>query len=87
MAEAQTVEVPLPQWGLTMESGTVQEWMVEVGEAVAEGEVLVTVETDKAVGEVESPAAGRVARILAEEGAEVQPGDVLAEIELGAKEV
>lgn len=80
MADSQTIEVPLPQWGLTMENGVVQEWMVEVGEAVVEGEVLVTVETDKAVGEVESPAAGRLARILAEEGAEVEPGDVLAEI-------
>jgi pyruvate/2-oxoglutarate dehydrogenase complex dihydrolipoamide acyltransferase (E2) component len=81
MAEPQTVAVPLPQWGLTMENGTVQEWMVEEGEAVAEGEVLVTVETDKAVGEVESPAAGKVARILAQEGAEVHPGEVLAEIQ------
>lgn len=80
MADAQTIEVPLPQWGLTMENGVVQEWMVEVGETVVEGEVLVTVETDKAVGEVESPAAGRLGRILAEEGAEVEPGDVLAEI-------
>jgi pyruvate/2-oxoglutarate dehydrogenase complex dihydrolipoamide acyltransferase (E2) component len=66
-----------------MENGVVQEWMVQVGEPVAEGEVLVTVETDKAVGEVESPAAGRVASILAAEGAEVQPGDVLAEIQVG----
>ncbi|HZV48792.1 MAG TPA: lipoyl domain-containing protein [Candidatus Dormibacteraeota bacterium] len=81
MAERRLVPVTVPRWGLTMEDGVVQEWMVGEGEEVREREVLVTIETDKAVGEVESPASGRVARILALEGTAVRPGELLAEIE------
>jgi pyruvate dehydrogenase E2 component (dihydrolipoamide acetyltransferase) len=71
----------MPRWGLTAEDATILEWMVGEGDEVREGEVLVTVETDKATGEVEAPASGRLARVLVSEGATVRPGDVLAEIE------
>jgi pyruvate/2-oxoglutarate dehydrogenase complex dihydrolipoamide acyltransferase (E2) component len=81
MAEARLVPVTLPHWGLTMEDAVVNEWMVDVGEQVSEKEVLLTVETDKTTAEVESPAAGRVARIAVAEGDSVRPGDLLAEIE------
>ncbi|HZU18763.1 MAG TPA: lipoyl domain-containing protein [Candidatus Dormibacteraeota bacterium] len=84
MAETQLVPVTVPRWGLTMEDGVVQEWMVGEGEEVREREVLVTIETDKAVGEVEAPVAGRVARILVPEGTAVRPGELLAEIETTA---
>ncbi|HLH71469.1 MAG TPA: lipoyl domain-containing protein [Candidatus Dormibacteraeota bacterium] len=82
MPERRLVPVTVPRWGLTMEDGVVQEWMVGEGEEVREREVLVTIETDKAVGEVESPASGRVARIVAPEGTGVRPGELLAEIEV-----
>jgi pyruvate/2-oxoglutarate dehydrogenase complex dihydrolipoamide acyltransferase (E2) component len=55
--------------------------MVGEGDEVREGEVLLTVETDKATGEVEAPASGRLTRVLVTEGETVRPGDVLAEIE------
>jgi pyruvate/2-oxoglutarate dehydrogenase complex dihydrolipoamide acyltransferase (E2) component len=71
----------MPRWGLTAEDATVLEWMVGEGDEVREGEVLVTVETDKATGEVEAPASGKLARVLIPEGETVRPGDVLAEIE------
>lgn len=82
MADPRVVPVTMPHGGLTMEDGTVDEWMVEEGETVAAKDVLVTVETDKATAEVESPASGRLLRIVAAEGASVQAGDVLAEIEV-----
>lgn len=80
------VPVTMPHGGLTMEDGRVEEWMVEEGERVRENEVLVLVETDKTTAEVAAPASGRLARIVAAEGASVQAGDVLAEIEVTEEE-
>lgn len=65
------VPVLMPQAGNTMEEGTVLKWRVKVGEAVAVGQILYDVETDKATVEVEATDAGRLARIVAPEGAVV----------------
>lgn len=65
---------PLPKWGLTMESGTLVEWVVAEGDKVEKGQILATVETDKVELEFESPASGYVARHLAAEGDEVEVG-------------
>jgi len=56
--------VILPKLGLTMDEGRIVAWHKRVGDAVAAGEVLFEVETDKATMEVESPAAGTLRRIL-----------------------
>lgn len=50
----------IPKLGNTVESCIIVEWKKAVGEAVAEGETLLDVETDKAVMEVVSPASGVV---------------------------
>ena len=55
-------------------------WLVEDGEAVAAGQLVVEVETDKATVEIEAPVAG-VLRIVAAEGAIVAVDGVLAELE------
>ncbi len=54
------VEIVMPRLGWTMEEGTLVEWLKKPGEAVQAGEVLFTVETDKAINEVESFDAGRL---------------------------
>ncbi len=72
------VEVILPKWGLTMEDGTVVAWHKSVGDAVAEGEVLAEIETEKVEADLESPCAGILARILVEEDDTVDVGTVLA---------
>jgi pyruvate/2-oxoglutarate dehydrogenase complex dihydrolipoamide acyltransferase (E2) component len=61
-------EYPLPKWGVTMEEGTIIEWNVAVGDAVTEGQVLGVVGTDKIDVDLESPASGMVAALLAQEG-------------------
>lgn len=66
-------EVIMPKWGLTMEYGTVGAWRKTEGDRVAQGEILVEVNTDKITNELESPVAGVVARILVPEGAEEVP--------------
>ena len=54
------VEIVMPRLGWTMVEGTLVEWMKKPGEAVQAGEILFTVETDKAINEVESFDAGRL---------------------------
>jgi pyruvate dehydrogenase E2 component (dihydrolipoamide acetyltransferase) len=63
--------VTMPKWGLTMVSGTVTGWSREEGDQVAEGAPLLTVETEKAVDEVEAPASGILRKIVAPPGSEV----------------
>jgi len=76
------VEVILPKWGLTMEDGTVMEWMVQEGAAVKEGDVLAEVATDKVVNQLSSPVDGVVSKILVAAGTEEVPvGSVLCLIE------
>jgi len=48
------VEIVMPRLGWTMEEGTLVEWLKKEGETVAAGDILFTVESDKAVSEVES---------------------------------
>ena len=64
-------QVRLPQQGNSVESCILLEWRKQVGDAVAIGEVVCEVETDKASFEVESTAAGVLLAHHAAEGAEV----------------
>lgn len=73
-------EVVLPKWGVTMQEATVTGWLVDVGDEISDGQPLVTVETDKVDGEVESHTDGVVEQILVSEGTEVPVGTVLATI-------
>ncbi len=50
--------VKMPKWGLTMTAGTVTDWLRGEGEEVSAGDPLLTVETEKAVNDVEAPADG-----------------------------
>ena len=52
------VEVLLPKIGLTMQEGTIDEWLVPTGTAVSEGEALLRLATDKVDVEVEAEACG-----------------------------
>lgn len=63
-------EVIMPKWGLTMDYGTVGAWRKAEGDAVAQGEILVEVATEKITNEIESPVAGVLTKILVAEGAE-----------------
>jgi pyruvate dehydrogenase E2 component (dihydrolipoamide acetyltransferase) len=63
--------VTMPKWGLTMTSGTVTAWSRQEGDPVSEGSPLLTVETEKAVDDVEAPASGVLRKIVAEIGSEV----------------
>ena len=72
--------IQMPKLGHTMTEGTVLKWHKHAGDSVREGEAVLTVETDKAEIEIESPAAGVLARVLADEGVVVGVGLPLGEI-------
>lgn len=81
-SSGKVVPVLMPQAGNTMEEGRIIAWKVKAGDRVTVGQILYEVETDKATVEVESTDAGRIARIVASEGAVVpvkQPVAYLAE--------
>ncbi len=48
------IEIVMPRLGWTMEEGSLVEWLKQDGDTVQPGEIIFTVESDKAVNEVES---------------------------------
>jgi 2-oxoglutarate dehydrogenase E2 component (dihydrolipoamide succinyltransferase) len=67
----------------SVSDATLVAWHKSVGEAVSRDENLVDLETDKVVLEVPAPASGTITRIVAENGATVEAGDLLAILEEG----
>jgi len=70
--------VILPKLGLTMDEGRIVAWHKREGEAVARGDVLFEVETDKATMEVESATAGILRKILYDADATAPVATVIA---------
>ena len=77
-------DITMPQLGETVTEGTITRWFKQVGESIAEDEVLFEVSTDKVDSEVPSPAAGVLTEILVQEGETVDVGTVLARVGDGA---
>lgn len=63
--------IVMPKLGLTMKSGFIARWIKKEGDWVNAGEPVVEIESDKTTHEVESPVAGYLTKILAEEGEEI----------------
>jgi pyruvate dehydrogenase E2 component (dihydrolipoamide acetyltransferase) len=74
------VDIIMPRLGLTMEEGTIVRWHAAAGDRVAQGQVLLEVETDKVTVEVEAPAAGVIGTLLISEGQKVPVGTLLGRI-------
>ncbi|MCI3948441.1 MAG: dihydrolipoamide acyltransferase, partial [Acidimicrobiales bacterium] len=77
-------DITMPQLGETVTEGTITKWFKEVGDTVAEDEVLFEVSTDKVDSEVPSPAAGVLQEIKVPEGETVEVGAVIAVVGDGA---
>jgi pyruvate/2-oxoglutarate dehydrogenase complex dihydrolipoamide acyltransferase (E2) component len=73
-------EFKLPDLGEGLTEGEIARWLVSEGQEVAEDDPLVEIQTDKTTVEIPSPAAGKVTRILVEEGKVVPVGTVLVVI-------
>ena len=74
-------EFKLPDLGEGMQEAEVVEWLVKPGDTLKLDQTMVKVETDKAVVEIPSPVAGRVAEIRVQDGQVAKVGDVLVVFE------
>jgi pyruvate dehydrogenase E2 component (dihydrolipoamide acetyltransferase) len=75
-------ELKMPDLSTTGDSVRIVEWYVGVGEHIRRGEPIVSVETDKAVMDVEATVTGQLKRILAAEERQVATGEVVAIVEV-----
>ena len=73
-------EIVMPRMGLTMETGTIIQWLKQEGETVAAGEPLLEIETDKASVEIEALEGGTLHKILAGPGEEILVGAVIGHL-------
>ena len=75
------VHIPMPKLNETGENAIIEQILVQVGDAVEEGQAVIEVEMEKAVVEIESPHAGTVSGIHVAKGDEIAVGTVLIELE------
>ena len=80
MATTETVDVVMPQMGVSVSEGTITKWLKQEGERVEADEPLLEISTDKVDTEVPSPGSGTLTQILVQEGATVDVGTKLAVI-------
>jgi D-3-phosphoglycerate dehydrogenase len=75
------IPVVMPQLGLTMTEGSVNEWLKKPGDIVRKGEMLFIISTDKSDMEVESLDGGKLLEIVVQPGKTVPVGTVIAYLE------
>ena len=74
-------ELKMPKLRPEMTKGMLAAWLKQEGESFEKGEALFEVETDKVVNQVEATQKGVIKKLIAEEGDELAPGEVIAVIE------
>ncbi|QQC64947.1 2-oxoglutarate dehydrogenase complex dihydrolipoyllysine-residue succinyltransferase [Paraburkholderia ginsengisoli] len=79
------VEVKVPQLSESVSEATMLQWKKKPGEAVAQDEILIEIETDKVVLEVPAPSAGVLAQVISNDGDIVVADQVIAKIDTEGK--
>jgi pyruvate/2-oxoglutarate dehydrogenase complex dihydrolipoamide acyltransferase (E2) component len=74
------IDILAPTWGLVNDEIVLTKWLKRVGDSVSADEVLAEAEGDKTTGEILSQVDGVLVEVLAPEGANVAPGDVVGRI-------
>ena len=69
----------IPKVAVSMQEGTLIDWLVTDGDTVAIGDIIYTLETEKTTIEIECPFAGTITRI-GEAGTTYKVGEPVAEI-------
>jgi 2-oxoglutarate dehydrogenase E2 component (dihydrolipoamide succinyltransferase) len=73
-----SVTISMPQLGETVTEGTILAWVKEIGDYVAEDDILVEISTDKVDTEIPSPAHGVLTEILVAAGVTIDVGTPIA---------
>ncbi|MCL4541730.1 MAG: dihydrolipoyllysine-residue succinyltransferase, partial [Chloroflexi bacterium] len=74
------VEIRVPEAGESVLEATVLRWLKEEGDAIAAGDVLAELETDKVTLEVNAPVGGTLEQILKQAGDTVAMGEIIGSI-------
>jgi 2-oxoglutarate dehydrogenase E2 component (dihydrolipoamide succinyltransferase) len=74
------ITLKVPKLAVSMQDGTITEWLVKDGDAIAVGQTLYVIESEKTSFEVESPFAGTI-KLLAAQGDLMRVGMPVAQIE------
>src|SRR5690242_21599897 len=82
--EMAIVEVKVPQLSESVSEATMLQWKKKPGEAVAQDEILIEIETDKVVLEVPAPSAGVLAQVIKHDGDIVTADELIAKIDTEA---
>ena len=77
-------DIVMPKFGWTMEEGTITQWYVSQGDHITKGQPLFVVETEKVNTDVEAPASGVLAAIVAPVGSLVPVGTLVARLDATA---
>ena len=80
MSGNNTIEIIIPNQGLTVTEIVIAKWHKEIGETVQKGEILLDFESDKADIELPAPANGILSKIRERDGATVAIGGVVGVI-------
>ncbi|MCZ6629577.1 MAG: E3 binding domain-containing protein, partial [SAR324 cluster bacterium] len=75
------IDIVVPELGESITEATVSAWLKSPGDAVAEGDVLLELETDKVMVEVPGVQAGVLTEILKRENEKVNIGEVLGKLD------
>ncbi|MAY87873.1 MAG: acetoin dehydrogenase dihydrolipoyllysine-residue acetyltransferase subunit [Pseudooceanicola sp.] len=76
--------IRMPKWGLAMEEGTIIDWLIAEGDAVAEGDEILEIETTKITNVLEATNSGQLARIVARTGEVMPVGAIIGVLTEGA---
>lgn len=76
MSEIKTLEIP--KWGLSMEEGTIAQWLIQEGSSFSKGQEICEIETTKIVNVLEAPFDSTLRKILAKDGDTLPVGGLIA---------
>lgn len=76
MSEIKTLEIP--KWGLSMEEGTIAQWLIQEGTQFSKGQEICEIETTKIVNVLEASFDGLLRKIIAKDGDTLVVGGVIA---------
>lgn len=76
------IKLKLPRYGMNMEEATIVKWLKMPGDAIAEGDGLYEIETEKVTQVVEASGSGTLLEILVAEGEDAGVGQAVCTVEV-----
>lgn len=80
-------EVKMPRLGVTMQNGTINQWLIDEGDEIKKGDYIFEIETEKSTLEIEAQDSGVLKKVIVPEGEEVSVNTVVGIIAEPGEEV